>query len=88
MSFNPLVDQFATDVKTAVRREAFFPIPKIGHYRLARWQPFEAVCRNWKTFRADVFAKCEERVMALQIIDRRFYSLVDLDLFNTRIAPM
>jgi hypothetical protein len=44
------------------------------------------VRRNWKTFRADVFAKCEERPMPPQIIDRRFYALVDLDLFNARIT--
>ncbi len=42
--------------------------------------------RNGKTFCPDVFAECKKRAMPSQIFDGRFYSLVDLDLLNARVA--
>ena len=86
MSFNPLVDQLATDVKTAAREGERARFPKIGHDWLPRRQPLESVHRHRKIFRPDIFAESEKRVMPPQIFDRRFYAFVDLDLFNAWIA--
>src|ERR1700730_12769763 len=60
--------------------------PKIGHHRLPRRQPFETARGNRKTFGADILAESEKRVVPAQIIDCRFYALVDLDLLNAGIA--
>jgi len=42
--------------------------------------------RHGETFCADIFAKGKKRAMPSQIFDCRFYSLVDLDLLNGRVA--
>jgi len=60
--------------------------PKVGHNWLSRRVPFKSVPWDRELFRADIFAKREERVMTAEIVDRRFYALVDLDLLNPRIA--
>ena len=86
MSFNPLVDQLAIDVKTAARRRGPSCFPKIGDYRLTRRQPFQSVHRHWKTFGADVFAKGEKRVMSSADNRSSILPLIDLDLFNAWIA--
>ena len=43
MSFKPLVDQLATEVKTARGRRRAIRFPEIGHDRLAGRQPFQFV---------------------------------------------
>ena len=42
--------------------------------------------RDRKAFGADVFAESEERMMPAQVLLCRFHALVDLNLFNARIA--
>src|SRR6266487_188001 len=61
-------------------------LPQINHDWLSCGQPLEPICRNWKIFRADIFTEREQRVMSPQIIEGRFYTLVDLDLLNPWIA--
>ena len=48
--------------------------------------PFESVRWNRKTFCADVFTKREKRVVPAEVVDRRSYTFINLDLFNARIA--
>ena len=42
--------------------------------------------RDGKHFCADILTKCEQRAMPPQILDCRFYAIVDLDLLNAGIA--
>src|SRR2546423_4349713 len=60
--------------------------PKSGNDGLARGQPLQIVCRDGEPFGADVLAEGEERVMALEIFQRRFVTLIDFDLLNAGIA--
>src|SRR2546423_2929161 len=68
------------------RRGTTIGFPKIDDDGLARRQPLQVVSGNGEAGRLNVFAESEERVMALEIFDRRFVALIDFDLLHARIA--
>ena len=72
ISFRPLVDQLAMEVKTAAGQGTAIGFPEIGHDRLARRKPFQIRgSAPGNRFVPDIFAEGEERVMAAQIFDGR-----------------
>src|SRR5204862_4546029 len=68
------------------RRRTAIGFPEISDDGLARRQPLQVMGGNRETFSPDVFAEAEQRVVALQILDRGFVALVDFDLFYSGIA--